>query len=145
MLPLGGLQGLGARAPGLLVQRARAWLDTLHRERKRAGERDQTEHVLDISAPSICLAEDYPQLSASVSRRKRGPAGFFEPDGDRIHQITMQKHGRHSEKARYATSVWLGAHFPKVLQRIREGFPEIFERKGLAAGRLWLLAERALA
>lgn len=35
-----GLRGLGARAPGLLVQRATAWLDTLHGERERGRERE---------------------------------------------------------------------------------------------------------
>lgn len=35
-----GLRGLCARAPGLLVQRATAWLDTLHGKRERGRERE---------------------------------------------------------------------------------------------------------
>lgn len=63
-----GLQGPWCKSPGLLVQRPAA-LHITYRER----ERDQTcKHVLDISTMSICLAEDYPQLSTPVSGRKGG-------------------------------------------------------------------------
>lgn len=82
-------------------------------ERKREGERDQTKHVLDISAPSICLAEDYPQLSAPVSRRKRGPAGSFELDDGRIHQITWPAF----RKGLKGHICLVGTHFPR-------GFPK---------------------
>lgn len=78
-------------------------------ERKREGERDQTKHVLDISAPSICLAEDYPQLSAPVSRRKRGPAGSFELDDGRIHQVTWPAFW----KGLKGHICLVGSHFPQ--------------------------------
>lgn len=67
LLTLRASRGLGARAQDYWSKDQRLY--TLHTER----ERDQTcKHVLDISTMSICLAEDYPQLSTPVSGRKGG-------------------------------------------------------------------------
>ena len=65
-----GPPGLRCKSPGLLVLRATAQLDTYIGRKRERGARDQTEHILDISPPSICLAENYPQLSTPVSLRK---------------------------------------------------------------------------
>lgn len=67
LLTLRASRGLGARAQDYWSKDQQLY--TLHRGR----ERDQTcRHVLNIRAVSICLAEDYPQLSAPVTGRKGG-------------------------------------------------------------------------
>lgn len=105
------------KSPGLLSkERQLSLTHYIEREREKAGERDQTD-LLDISSRSICLAENYPQLSAPISLRKRGPAGPLELNDGRIHQTRLQKQGQSTEKAWNDTSVWVGPRPLKVVPK----------------------------